>query len=261
MNHISFPGLGLSFSVSRVAFEIFGISVYWYGILIALGLSLALLYGFRESKRVGLSGDDLLNMILIAVPVAIVCARTYYVIFSWQDYKDNLWSVLDIRGGGIAIYGAIIGICGVILCYCKAKKLSIGKVLDILAVGLLIGQAIGRWGNFINGEAFGGFTTLPWAMTIKQVAYSVHPTFLYESIWNCGGLILLLFYKKIKEFDGELFSAYLAWYGLGRVWIEGLRADSLYIGDFRVSQLLAGATLILGIVLILYGRIRRAKIK
>ncbi len=265
VNQISFPGLGLSVTVNRVAFQLFGMPIYWYGILIALGLSLAVWYGFQEAKKVRLSSDDLLNMILISVPAAIVCARAYYVIFRWQEYQDNLWSVLDIRSGGIAIYGAIIGVCIVILCYCKTKKLSVGKVLDVLAIGLLIGQAIGRWGNFVNGEAFGEFTALPWAMTIRQeasvIASNVHPTFFYESLWNGVGIAVLLLYKRIKEFDGELFAAYLAWYGLGRVWIEGLRADSLYIGDFRVSQLLAAVTLALGLVVILTGRIQRAKIK
>jgi len=265
INQISFPDLGISFTVNRAAFHLFGMPIYWYGILIAVGLSLAVLYGMREAKRVNLSGDDLLNMILFAVPVAIICARAYYVIFSWQDYAHDLWSIFDIRGGGIAIYGAVIGICIVILCYCKVKKLSVGKVVDILAVGLLIGQAIGRWGNFINGEAFGSFTTLPWAMTVKQdgilIANSVHPTFLYESLWNGIGILLLLLCRRVKEFDGELFAAYLAWYGLGRVWIEGLRADSLYIGDIRVSQLLAALTLVIGASVILIGRIRHAKIK
>ncbi|MEE1013810.1 MAG: prolipoprotein diacylglyceryl transferase [Clostridia bacterium] len=264
VNQISFPDLEISLTVNRAAFQVFGISVYWYGLLIALGLCLAFVYGIRESKRVGLDSDHLLNMILIAVPTAIICARAYYVIFSWDMYKDDLLSIFAIRGGGLAIYGGIIGICAVIFCYCRVKKLSMGLVLDVLAVGLLIGQAIGRWSNFVNGEAFGSFTQLPWAMTIRReghlVANSVHPTFLYESLWNSVGIVLLLCYKKIKSFNGELFCAYLTWYGLGRVWIEGLRSDSLYIGDFRVSQLLAAATVIAGVCLILLGRKRKAHI-
>lgn len=265
IHQISFPHLGISLSVRRVAFELFGISIYWYGLLIVLGLSLAIAYGFRESKRVNLNIDDLLNMILIAVPVAILCARAYYVIFSWELYRQDWLSIFDIRSGGLAIYGGVIGIILVILGYCRVKKLSVCMVLDILAVGLLIGQCIGRWGNFVNGEAFGATCNLPWAMTIEKagrvIADSVHPTFLYESLWNAVGIGVLLLYKKIKEFDGELFCAYLTWYGLGRVWIEGLRADSLYIGDVRVSQLLAGLTAVLGISILIIAKSRRAKVK
>lgn len=262
IHQISFPGLHLSFSINRVAFEVFGIPVYWYGLLIATGVILAVLYGNFAAKREGLSQDDFFNMVLFSVPVAIICARLYYVMFSWEMYRDDLFSILDIRSGGLAIYGGIIGICLVIFFYCKKKKLSIGMVLDVLAVGLLIGQAIGRWGNFMNGEAYGSATHLPWAMTIekygKMVAESVHPTFLYESLWNAVGIAVLLCYRKFCKFRGELFCGYLCWYGLGRVWIEGLRADSLYIGMFRVSQLLAGATLLLGLGIILY---QRSKIK
>lgn len=261
INEISFPGLGLEFTLSREAFSVFGLSIYWYGLLIAAGLVLAGIYGMREAKRTGLSQDDFINMLLIAVPVSIIGARAYYVIFNLDTYR--VLTALDIRNGGLAIYGGIIGACIVIVCYCKAKKLSIGLVLDILAVGLLIGQVIGRWGNFVNGEAFGSPTTLPWAMTVKNdgvlVALNVHPTFLYESLWNFAGIGILLLYKRIKEFKGELFCVYMTWYGLGRVWIEGLRADSLYIGPLRVSQMLAAATIVLGIVIIIYGRYRHEK--
>lgn len=258
---ISFPGLGLEFSVNRVAFRVFGLPIYWYGILIALGLILAILYGIRASKRVNLNQDDLINMILWSVPIAIVFARIYYVIFSWEQYAGDWLSVFDIRSGGIAIYGAIIGVVLVLVVYCKRKKLSLGKVLDVLAIGLLIGQAVGRWGNFVNGEAFGSSSTLPWAMTIKQgdwtIAELVHPTFLYESLWNGLGILVLLCYRKFHTFDGEEFCGYLVWYGLGRTWIEGLRADSLYIGMFRVSQLLAIATAVAGIGIIIWKKKRK----
>lgn len=257
-NVITFPGLGLDFEVSRVAFRIFGLPIYWYGILIALGLVLAILYGVHESKRVGLDQDDLLNMILIAVPIAIICARLYYVLFSWEMYRDDPLSVFDIRSGGLAIYGGVIGACAVIFCYCRIKHISMGAVLDVLAVGLLIGQAVGRWGNFVNGEAFGCATDLPWAMSIEQdgksIAQGVHPTFFYESMWNLAGIGLLLLYKRGQKFRGEIFCGYLTWYGLGRMWIEGLRADSLYLGNLRISQFLAILTVALGIILILYGR-------
>ena len=257
---ISFPNLGLSFHLSRTAFSVFGIEVYWYGLIIALGLVLAIMYGIREAERTGLSQDDLLNMILIAVPTAIVCARIYYVVFSWDSYRDDLWSVFDIRSGGLAVYGGIIGAAVVIYLYCRRKKISMGLVMDLLAVGLLIGQCVGRWGNFVNGEAFGSATGLPWAMTIRRgdyvVASMVHPTFLYESLWNFAGIWLLLLYKRHTRFKGEVFCGYMAWYGLGRMWIEGLRMDSLYIGNLRVSQMLAGITLVAGIYLIVWGRHR-----
>lgn len=261
INQITFSGLGLDFEVSRVAFRIFGVSVYWYGLIIAAGLCLAILYGFYESKRVGLSQDDLLNMILLAVPAAIVGARLYYVAFSWDMYRDDWLSILDIRSGGLAIYGGVIGACLTILIYCKKKKLSVGMVLDVLAIGLLIGQSIGRWGNFFNGEAYGAATSLPWAMTIHQdgklLAENVHPTYLYESLWNAVGILVLWEYRKIRSYPGETFCGYLVWYGLGRAWIEGLRADSLYIGALRVSQLLAILTVIAGLAVIIIHRFRK----
>lgn len=261
INEITFPGLGLSFTLNRIAFSVFGIPIYWYGLLIALGMVLAGIYGYREAKKTGLGQDDFLNMLLIAVPVSIICARLYYVLFNLDTYR--VLTALDIRSGGLAIYGGIIGACIVVVSYCRVKHLSIGVTVDILAVGLLIGQVIGRWGNFVNGEAFGAATSLPWAMTIKNggsiVALNVHPTFIYESLWNLAGIGILLLYKRIKEFDGELFCAYMVWYGVGRTWIEGLRADSLYIGSYRVSQLLSIAAVILGISIIAYGRIKKSK--
>ena len=256
VQQIQFPGLGWEFTINRVAFQVFGLPIYWYGILIATGLVLAIVYGLREAKRAKIDQDDVMNMILLSVPAAIICARLYYVVFSWDQYAGDWMSVFDIRGGGLAIYGGIIGVMIVLVTYCRIKKLSLGKVLDVLAIGLLIGQAIGRWGNFINGEAFGTHTMLPWAMSIQQgfqvIATEVHPTFLYESLWNGIGIFVLLFYRRFRKFEGEEFCAYLFWYGLGRSWIEGLRADSLYIGEFRVSQLLAIATALLGIGIILY---------
>lgn len=262
-NIVSFPKLGLTFTLNRAALKIAGLEIYWYGILIAFGLLLAILYGVYESKKVKLDTDDLFNMILIALPVAIICARAYYVIFSWDSYRSDLMSVFDIRSGGLAIYGGIIGAALVVILYCRKKKINIGTVLDILAIGLLIGQVIGRWGNFINGEAFGSATNLPWAMTIENegeiVAKSVHPTFLYESIWNFIGIIVLLAYKKIRKFNGEILCCYLVWYGAGRALIEGLRADSLYIGNIRVSQLLAVVCFLSGIILIIYNRCIKIK--
>lgn len=261
INEISFPGLGLEFTINRAAFSVGGIDVYWYGIIIAAGMILAFIYGSREFKRCKLSQDDLLNMFLISVPVAIICARLYYVIFSFDQYRDNLLEIFDIRNGGIAVYGSLIGAAIVVVIYCLKKKINLGLVLDILAVGFLIGQAIGRWGNFVNGEAFGSATTLPWAMTIKSggVTYadSVHPTFLYESLWNALGVIILLILRKHKRFNGEIFCAYILWYGLGRFWIEGLRTDSLYLGNLRISQLVALTSGFLGITAITAGRVMK----
>ena len=255
INQISFPGMGLSFSVSRSLFSVFGIPVYTYGLLIALGVCLAFIYAAREVKKTSISQDDFINMFIIGLPAAIVCARIYYCIFSWDAYKDDLWQILNIRGGGLAIYGGVIGAAAVVLIYCKIKRLSVGSVLDILAVGLLIGQAIGRWGNFVNGEAFGAECNLPWAMTIvrgtRTIAESVHPTFLYESLWNAAGVAVLILLKRKKVFEGELACCYMVWYGIGRMSIEGLRADSLYLGPFRVSQLLSAVLVAAGLILII----------
>ncbi len=264
INMISFPRLGLEFEVSRAAITIGGFSVYWYGILIAVGLVLAVCYGLREISRVGLSSDDFFNMLLIALPSAIIGARLYYVIFSWEMYSDDLLSVFDIRSGGLAVYGGITAAAAVIFFYCRKRKIDMGMVLDIFAVGLLIGQSIGRWGNFVNGEAFGCETALPWAMTIKTdgavVAESVHPTFLYESLWNFIGIFVLLYYKRFKAFNGEVFCTYMIWYGIGRTLIEGLRSDSLYIGFMRVSQVLSVCLVIVGLLIIVYNRKKLRKV-
>ena len=257
-NMIKFENLGLTFNISRSAFSIFGIDIYWYGIIIATGLILAFIYATREAEKTGLKQDDLLNMFIIAVPCAIIGARLYYVIFSFSDYRSNLSDIFKIREGGLAIYGGVIAAFLTVLIYCKRKKINLNKVLDILAVGLLIGQSIGRWGNFVNGEAFGSETASVFAMTIitdgSEIAKNVHPTFLYESVWNFIGIIFLLLYKRKKAFDGELFSLYLFWYGLGRFFIESLRSDSLYIGSLKVSQLVSLLILILGIIFVIRGR-------
>lgn len=270
INTISFPHLGLKFTLSRVAFSIGGFPIYAYGLTITIGLILAVIYGFKQCKPQksgekitdGLGVDDYLNMLLLAIPISIICARIYYVVFSFDAYKDNLLSVFDIRGGGLAIYGGVIGAVLTIFVYCRKNKINMGTVLDILSIGLLIGQSIGRWGNFVNGEAFGSETTLPWAMTIEQggavIANSVHPTFFYESLWNAIGIAVLMIYKKHTRFRGELFCAYLVWYGIGRTIIEGLRTDSLYLGPLRVSQVLAAVAAVVGVVLIIRGRRKAA---
>lgn len=263
MNTIIFEKLGLEFNVNEVAFSVFGIDIYCYGIIIVLGMILAFLYASRQIKTEGISQDDFLNMFIICIPCAIIGARIYYVLFNFSLYKDNLWDIFNLRGGGIAIYGGIIATVLAILIYSKVKKINFAKVMDILAAGLLIGQCIGRWGNFVNGEAFGAATSNIFAMTIISngvtIAKSVHPTFLYESLWNFLGLIIILLYKKKRAFYGEIFCLYLILYGFGRFFIEGLRADSLYIGTLRVSQILSIILFILGIAFIIFKRIQIKK--
>jgi len=257
-NIISFEKLGLSFTVNRTAFSVLGIDIYWYGIIIAIGLVSAFIYATYTTEKEGINQNDFLNMFIITVPCAIIGARLYYVIFNFSDYKNSLMDIFNLRQGGLAIYGGIIASLLVIYIYCRIKHIKYSKVLDILAVGLLIGQCIGRWGNFVNGEAFGTQTDSFFAMTIVNnsitIASNVHPTFLYESLWNALGIAVLLVYKKKQLFSGEIFCLYMVWYGLGRMMIEGLRSDSLYIGDFRVSQLLSAIILIIGIILIIRGR-------
>ena len=245
MGAITFPSLGIAINPSRVAFSVFGKEIYWYGIIIALGFALAVFYGMKRAKKFALSGDDILDMLFAAVPLAIIGARAYYCIFYWDLYRDNPISVLYIWEGGLAIYGGIIGAVLGVLLVSKWKKMSPLNYMDIGAMGLLIGQSIGRWGNFINREAHGGETASFLRMGIENadgVVTYYHPTFLYESLWNAIGFVLLHFYSKHRKFKGEIFTLYVAWYGLGRCLIEGLRTDSLYLfgTGIRVSQLLAG---------------------
>lgn len=256
---ISFPGLGLEFSIDRVAFHIGSRPVYWYGVLIALGFLLAVFYVMGKAKTFGLDSDRAFDVTFITVVLGIIGARLFYVAFMWDDYKDNLKSIFIVSNGGLAIYGGIIfGIIGVWI-GCRARKVKTLPMYDLIVGGVFIGQAIGRWGNFINMEAFGSNTSLPWGMTSQSIhnylAYHqsslaelgvfvdpmqpVHPTFLYESIWCLLGFIVLLFLTKRRRFDGQLTLFYLGWYGFGRFFIEGLRTDSLLVSSFRVSQLIA----------------------
>lgn len=240
MEHvISFPGLGLEFTLSRVALTLFGKKdIYWYGIIICVGFVLAALYLSVRVKRFGMTTDNLLDCLILCVPAGIVCARLYYVIFKWSYYSQHPAEIIAVWHGGIAIYGAVIGVLLALWGYSRYKKLSFGTLCDLAALGLLIGQCIGRWGNFVNGEAHGSITLLPWRMIIDGSS-PFHPTFLYESLWNLFGFLVLHFYSKKRKFDGEIALLYVAWYGLGRAWIEGLRTDSLYLGPVRISQILA----------------------
>ena len=242
---ISFPSLGIELDPSRTL-NIGPLSINMYGLIIAFGLLMAVLYACRRSKQFGLKNDDLMDGVLFIVPFAIICARLYYCIFQWDSYQDNPVEILYIWKGGLAIYGGVIGAALGIIVFSKVKKVHIGAVLDITALGFLIGQSIGRWGNFFNREAFGAETESFLRMGLQnartgQVTY-VHPTFLYESLWNAAGFVLIHFLSKRRKYDGQVALLYVAWYGLGRTFIEGLRQDSLYWGQLRVSQILAAVS-------------------
>lgn len=262
---ISFPGLGLQFEINRVAFSIGSIEIYWYAILIATGFLLAMLFAFKNAKRFGIDGDRIVDVIFFAMIFGIIGARLYYVAFQWDMYKDNLAEILNIRGGGLGFYGGIIGgVIGLII-GCKLRGQKILPFLDIAGGAVLIGQGIGRWGNFVNSEAFGCNTNLPWGMTSpKIVSYierhsdevmgavmdpsvPVHPTFFYESLWCAIGLLVFWYVAKKRKFDGQMFLFYLGWNGFGRMLIEGLRTDSLMIGPFRISQLLGALMFIFAV--------------
>lgn len=261
MEHaISFPGLGIAFNLNRVAFTVFGKPIYWYGIIICIGFLLGAMYLNARAKQFGYTSDNLIDCLLICVPAGIVCARIYFVAFEWDYYKNHLSEIINIRNGGIAVYGSVIGILIGLFAYSRFKKISFTGLCDMAALGLLIGQCIGRWGNFVNAEAHGGPTNLPWGMSIDGAA-PVHPTFFYESFWNLLGFIVLHFYSKKRKFSGEIALLYVMWYGLGRAWIEGLRTDSLYLGDLRVSQVLAIVSSLIAIFVLVrqYSRIKVAK--
>ena len=259
MNHfteISFPAIGFSWNPSA-SFSIGPLQVHWYGVLIAVGLLLAVLYACGRSKEFGLHEDDLIDGVLCVVPFAVICARLYYCIFQWDNYASNPISILYIWEGGLAIYGGVIGaaIGIVVFAMVKKNKVKLTAVLDITSLGFLIGQSIGRWGNFLNREAFGAATDSIFRMGLLnsvtgQVEY-YHPTFLYESVWNLCGFLLLHFLSKRRKFDGQIALGYVAWYGLGRTFIEGLRMDSLYWGPVRVSQLLAAVSCFAAVVVLI----------
>jgi len=256
---ISFPGLGIELNPPSY-FELGPLTIHFYGVIIAVGLMLAVIYGMRRSKQFGLKEDDILDGVLWIVPVAIICARLYYCIFEWDSYKDNPISILYIWEGGLAIYGGVIGAALGVVLHCKIKKISLGAVLDVVSLGFLIGQSLGRWGNFFNREAFGAPTESFLRMGLLN-AYTntveyYHPTFLYESVWNAIGFIGLHLLSKRRQYDGQIALGYVAWYGLGRAFIEGLRMDSLYIGNFRVSQLLAAISCVAACGVLIYGLFR-----
>lgn len=251
---ISFPGLGIAINPGY-GFDIGPLSVRYYGIVLVAGLLLACIYGLRRGKEFGLSQDDILDGALMIIPFALLCARAYYCVFAWHEFKANPIEVLYIWQGGIAIYGGVIGAAIGIVVYCLCKKIPIGTALDITAVSFLIGQTIGRWGNFFNREAFGAETESFLRMGLEHVSGAVtyhHPTFLYESLWNAIGFVILHFASKRRKYDGQVALGYAAWYGLGRCFIEGLRTDSLYWGPFRVSQMLAAISCFAAVAVLIF---------
>lgn len=243
---ISFPMFG-SFEIDPPSYiTVFGHNIYFYGILIAAGFLLAMLYCTRNSKRFGIKEDDLYDVFLWLIPFAIIGARLYFVLFKLDYYLANPADIFALREGGLAIYGGVIAGFLVITLVCRKKKIPLGAMLDLIVFGLLIGQILGRWGNFMNREAFGAETTVFCRMGLTApngTTIYVHPTFLYESLWNLACLLfLMVFVKKGKRrYDGQCVLIYFFWYGIGRTWIEGLRTDSLYIGTtgIRVSQALS----------------------
>ena len=289
MQDIRFPNLGLVLKNIPEGITIFGFEIKFYGIIIALGFLLAYIIVSKEAKRPGQNEEDYLDLILWLIVPAIVGARLYYVLFSWKDYfgggrglKDTLIGVVNLRNGGLAIYGGVIAGFLTAYIFCKKKKLKFSLISDTAVMGILVGQILGRWGNFFNREAFGEYTDSLFAMCIPRDYFgsgsgvitetmaanlknidgiqwiSVHPTFLYESLWNIALLILIIIYRKHKKFDGELALMYAWGYGLGRVWIEGLRTDSLCIPGtgLRVSQLIAALCVLIASIIIVVIRLK-----
>jgi len=281
INLVAFPGLGLGFALNRVAFTILGRPIYWYGIIIGCGFLLAVMLCSRWAPRFGISSDNVMDLLIAAVPMALIGVRAYYVVFNLDLYRRadgslDWGAIVRFSDGGLAIYGAIIASAIVLLIFCRVKKLSFLAFADLGVHGLLIGQCIGRWGNFMNVEAYGGLTRLPWRMCSESIAnqlwsqglleseeayfavldgtLGVHPTFFYESMWNLVGIFLIYFMGRYaRKFDGQLFLTYLFWYGAGRFWIEGLRTDSLYFFGLelfgiplRTSQMVALASAVVG---------------
>jgi len=252
---ISFPSLGIEWDPGRTI-EIGPLTVHYYGLIIAIGLVLAVLYCSKRAKEFGLTEDHVLDGVLWVTPFAILCARAYYCAFAWHEFADDPISVLYIWNGGIAIYGGVLGAIAGMWAFCKWKKIKLTATLDLILLGFLIGQSIGRWGNFFNREAFGAETDSFFRMglynTITGVTTYFHPTFLYESLWNAVGFVLLHFASKKRTYDGQVALLYAAWYGLGRSFIEGLRMDSLWWGPFRVSQLLAAISCAAAVSLLIW---------
>lgn len=263
--YLSFPGLGIEpFHIDATAFSVFGLDIKWYGIIITVGMILAFFVARAGAKKEGITDDDIYDITLLCIVFGIVGARLYYVLFKlsdfvvksggvWDNIKDTFLAIVNIRNGGLAIYGGLIAGLLTALVVTRIKKIRFPVLLDVAAPAALVGQILGRWGNFVNVEAYGGVTSLPWRMGIHLSSGNagewiserfVHPTFLYESLWNLVAFVLILCFYKKKKYNGQVFLFYAAWYGLGRFFIEGLRTDSLMLGGVRVSQLVATVTFV-----------------
>ena len=275
---INFPNLGIYLDHVGKNISIFGFSIAYYGIVIVTGMMIAIWIAQREAKRTGQNPEQYLDLAMIGIAAGILGARIYYVIFAWDYYKDDLLSIFNIRQGGLAIYGGIICACIAVVIYSRKKKQNFGLLMDTASMSIVIGQIMGRWGNFFNREAFGDYTNNLFAMqlpvsavraneitqkmwdhvvTVNGVEYiQVHPTFLYESLWNVGVLLFLFWFRKRKKFNGEVFLMYLIGYGLGRIWIEGLRTDQLLLPvvGLPVSQLLSGCLVVGCTILVVWKR-------
>ena len=244
INRLSFPGLGIGpFEVNETAFTVFGLDIAWYAIIIACGMIFAVCYTIYRAKDIGITVDDILDYVIFVIPFGVIGARLYYVIMEIENYK-TLWDVLNFREGGLAIYGGILVGTLTVFIVSKVKKISFRALGDCIVPGLIMAQSIGRWGNFINAEAHGGITDNFLRMGIENVFGTFqyyHPTFLYESLWNLVGFIGVNLIFKKKQYDGQMILVIFGWYGLGRMWIEGLRTDSLYLfgTSLRASQVLA----------------------
>ncbi len=272
--YLSFPGLGIGpFHISDTAFSLFGIDIKWYGVIITVGMILAFFVARNRAKYEGITGDDIYDVTLACIVFGVIGARVYYILFklsdfivtdagsAWGNVKESFLSMVNIRGGGLAIYGGIIAGVLTIIIAAKIKKIRLFTLLDVASPAVLIGQVLGRWGNFVNVEAFGSETALPWRMGIHTTYGEagewaseafVHPTFLYESLWNLVALVLIFTLYNKKKYNGQVTFFYLAWYGLGRSVIEGLRTDSLMLGPVRISQLVAIVTFVVGTVLFIW---------
>lgn len=275
---LRFVHLGITIEHLQNHITIFGFSIAFYGIIIGIGMLLGITLAARDAERRGIGEDTIYDFALLGIVFGVIGARLYYVFFQWDNYRGNLLEILNLRAGGLAIYGGVIGGILSLMVYCRRKKQNFLNLADSLILGVLVGQILGRWGNFFNAEAFGRYTDGLFAMQLRRdivnpimidsallqhlvrvngVDYiQVHPTFLYESVWNLCLLLFLLWYRPKKRFTGEMFFLYLGGYGLGRVWIEGLRTDSLLVPGtgIAVSQALAGVCVLVALLCILAGR-------
>ncbi|MDM5451449.1 prolipoprotein diacylglyceryl transferase [Peribacillus simplex] len=258
--------------LNPIAIDLGPIQVHWYGLIIGFGVLLGLIIALRESERRGLDKETFTDMILFAVPIAIICARIYYVIFQWEYYSQNPGDIIKIWNGGIAIHGALIGAVLTAIIFAKVKKVSFWKLADIAAPSLLLGQAIGRWGNFMNQEAHGGEISRSFLENMHLPDFIInqmyingtyyHPTFLYESIWNIVGVIILLSLRKVNLRRGELFLTYVIWYSIGRFYIEGMRTDSLMLTEsLRIAQVISIVLIVVAVVLVVYRRVSGQAVK